>query len=78
VTAVDTGNDEGVGEGGRREHELLLLCARATADEATTQAIRRLAGEGLDFEYLFRLAHRHLVLRTGPRRRSSRPPSSGS
>jgi hypothetical protein len=62
VTAIDTGNGEGAGEGGRREHELLLLCARAAADDATAQAIRRLAGEGLDCEYLFRLAHRHLVL----------------
>lgn len=46
----------------RREHELLLLCARTEADEATAAEIRRVVSEGGDFDYLQRLAHRHLVL----------------
>lgn len=63
VTA-ETGDNVGADGGarGRREHELLLLCARARADDRVAEKIRRLASAGIDFEYLHRLAHRHLVL----------------
>lgn len=50
------------GDNGGGAHELLLLCARARADEETAARIRRLASGGVDFDYLYRLAQRHLVL----------------
>src|SRR2546423_1140308 len=46
----------------RREHELLLLCARAKVCAESAQRIKTLAVEGLDWEYLFLLAQRHAVL----------------
>jgi hypothetical protein len=46
----------------RREQELLLCCARVCADEATAARIRDLARDALDWNYLFKMAHRHSVL----------------
>lgn len=57
----DTGDNVSAGAG-RGEHELLLLCARSKADEEVAEKIRQLASGEVDFDYLYRLAHRHLVL----------------
>ncbi len=46
----------------RREHELLLHCARSLADDETKEKIRGLVREGIDFDYLIQLARRHLIL----------------
>src|SRR4051794_31316529 len=46
----------------RREHELLLLCARTKVSDESAHRIKTLAGEGLDWEYLFLLAQRHAIL----------------
>lgn len=46
----------------RREHELLLLCARTRADVEDAARIKTLARAGLDWNYLVGLARRHTVL----------------
>ena len=46
----------------RPEHELLLACARTRVSVAETARINVLAGQTLDWDYLYRLAKRHSVL----------------
>jgi hypothetical protein len=48
----------------RVEDELLLLCARTKADDETSRRITAITGrpEGIDWDYVYRLARRHSVL----------------
>ncbi|PYS79053.1 MAG: hypothetical protein DMF66_04080 [Acidobacteria bacterium] len=46
----------------RREHELLLLCARTCVGGEAAERIKALAREELDWDYLVSLARRHAVL----------------
>ncbi len=46
----------------RPEQELLLCCARVRVGEELKERIVRLAGQNLDWDYLFQLAKRHSVL----------------
>jgi hypothetical protein len=46
----------------RREHELLLLCARTSVGVEAAGCIKALARGGLDWDYLLGLARRHTVL----------------
>lgn len=60
--APSSSTDDALSSTSRAEHELFLLCARSKTDEATAARIRRLAAGGIDFDYLHKLAQRHLVL----------------
>ena len=46
----------------RREHELLLLCARTTVPDRVATHLRQLAATKIDWEYLFLLARRHSIV----------------
>jgi hypothetical protein len=46
----------------KREHQLLLCCARTAAPPAVVQRIRELATQNIDWEYLLQLARRHAVV----------------
>jgi hypothetical protein len=46
----------------RKEHELLLCCARTTAAPEVIARIRELAAADVDWEYLFLCARRHAVV----------------
>jgi hypothetical protein len=46
----------------RPEQELLLCCARVRVGEELKERIGRLVRQGLDWDYLYRLAKRHSVL----------------
>src|ERR1700752_175268 len=46
----------------RLEHELLLCCARTEASAHIATRLRELAGNKIDWEYLFLLARRHSIV----------------
>ncbi len=46
----------------KKEHELLLCCARSVASEQTAARIREIAATKIDWEYLFLLARRHSIV----------------
>jgi hypothetical protein len=46
----------------RREHELLLHCARTIAPDHIATRIRNVASKAIDWQYLFQLARRHSIL----------------
>jgi len=46
----------------RPEHRLLLYCARTRVRGEAAEHLKQLAGESLDWDYLYQLARRHAVL----------------
>ena len=46
----------------RPEHQLLLCCSRTRCAPEVAERLRRLAGESIDWNYLFQLARRHSIL----------------